>query len=305
MIVSASRRTDIPAFYGDWLFERIRQGYALVRNPFNSRLVYRVPISAERTRCIVFWTKNPGSLIGRIEELESFGIPFYFLFTITGYGPELERNLPDKAELLRSFLSLSRRLGPDRVVWRYDPILFTSTYTPAEHLRLFGALAQRLSGFTGRCILSYLTMYNKCRRNLEGFDRIEVSPAARRETIEALQELASGHGIELSSCACTELADSGVPAGKCVDDGLISRITARTFSGRKDRSQRDSCLCVESADIGAYDTCLHHCLYCYANSNYAAAQRRRRLHDPESPLLIGKLGPQDRVMDRGNRGSGA
>jgi hypothetical protein len=298
MIISASRRTDIPAFYGPWFLRRLQEGYALVRNPVNSRLVYHVPISAGNTRCIVFWTKNPSALVERLGELDDFGIPFYFLFTLTGYGPELERNLPDKREILRSFRALAARLGPERVVWRYDPILFTPEYTPSSHLRLFAGLCRDLEGSTRRCILSFLTMYNKCRRNLASFELIQVDAAEKTDLVRGLQELACARGIELTGCASEELAELGVPAGKCVDDLLISRISGRAFRGRKDRSQRASCRCVESVDIGAYDTCLHHCLYCYANSNYQAALQRRRLHDPHSPLLCGRLGEDDQLLER-------
>ena len=298
MIISASRRTDIPAFYAPWLFRRLKEGYALVRNPVNARLVYQVPISAGKTRCIVFWTKNPAALSERLAELEDFGIPFYFLFTLTGYGPELERNLPDKKQILRTFRTLAGSLGPERVVWRYDPILFTPEYSPSAHLRLFADLARELAGSTRRCIVSLLTMYNKCRRNLAAFELIEVSPAEKIDLVRGLQAIAEPLDIRLTSCACTELVQLGLPAGKCIDDLLISRISGQEFRGKKDRSQRDSCLCVESADIGAYDTCTHHCLYCYANSNYTTALQRRRLHDPQSPLLYGSLAEEDQLLQR-------
>ena len=298
MIVSASRRTDIPAFYSPWFFSRLQEGYALVRNPVNSRLVYHVPIAAGTTRCIVFWTKNPAPLAERLGELEDYGIPFYFLFTLTGYGPELERNLPDRKEILNTFLSLAARLGPERVVWRYDPILFTPEYTPSLHLRLFQELARELAGSTQACIISFLTMYNKCRRNLASAELTDVSREEKTELLRGLQELAGARGIRLTSCACEAMVEAGVPAGKCIDDLLISRISGQEFRGRKDRSQRASCRCVESVDIGAYDTCVHHCLYCYANSNYQAALQRRRLHDPHSPLLTGRLGEEDRLLER-------
>ncbi|UCF99112.1 MAG: DUF1848 domain-containing protein [Spirochaetaceae bacterium] len=298
MIISASRRTDIPAFYGPWLLRRLREGYALVRNPVNPRLVYHIPISAGKTRCIVFWTKNPATLIGRLGELEDFGIPFYFLFTLNGYGSELERNLPDKEQILRTFVSLARLLGPERVVWRYDPIVFTRDYPPSAHLRLFGILAQKLRGLTRRCVASYLTMYNKCRRNLQSVQILEIPADRKAELAAGLKSLAATCGIELVSCACSELAEAGVPAGKCIDDALVASVSGQAFSGKKDRSQRGSCLCVESADIGAYDTCLHNCLYCYANSSYHTAVQRHRLHDPRSPLLFGRLGEQDQLLER-------
>jgi hypothetical protein len=298
LIVSASRRTDIPAFYGEWLLQRLRAGYALVRNPVNTRLVYHVPISAGQNRCLVLWTKNPGPLLPRLGELEAFGIPFYFLFTLTAYGPELERNLPPKDEILQSFLVLARHIGPERVVWRYDPVLLSTEYPPARHLHLFSDLCRKLAGSTRRCIVSFLTLYNKCRRNLAGFDLLDLPGGRKADLVLGLQAAAAEQGIELSSCASEEMAEAGIAAGKCIDDLLISRITGSEFRGRKDRSQRGSCLCVESADIGAYDTCLHHCLYCYANANHRSALQRSRLHDPLSPLLYGGLREEDRILER-------
>lgn len=299
MIISASRRTDIPAFYGPWFLKRLGEGYVLVRNPVNPRLVYRVPISAEQTRCIVFWTKNPGSLIGRLDELDSYRIPYYFLFTLTGYGTELERNLPDKRRILRTFLDLAGRLGPERVLWRYDPILFTRDYSPSVHIRLFRQLARELAGSTRRCILSYLTMYNKCRRNLDSVGLVEISPAGKRSLALEIESIASGYDIQLYGCSCPELTEAGIPAGKCVDDSLISQITGQEFTGKKDRSQREACGCVESVDIGAYDTCVHHCLYCYANANSRTAQERHSSHDPGSALLHGRMSKEDRISERG------
>jgi hypothetical protein len=301
MIISASRRTDIPAFYGRWFLNRLAEGYALVRNPVNQRLVHRVQISAEQTRCIVFWTKNPGSLIGWLGELESYGIPYYFLFTLTGYGPELERNLPAKPRVLQTFVNLAARLGPERVVWRYDPILFTQDYSPVVHIRLFRQLARELAGATRRCILSYLTMYNKCRRNMASTDLLEISPVRKQNLAQAIASIAAEYDIQLYGCACPELTEAGIPAGKCVDDSLISRITEQEFTGKKDRSQREACGCVESVDIGSYDTCVHHCLYCYANANYRTAQERHSSHDPESPLLSGRVGEEDRISERGEK----
>jgi hypothetical protein len=298
MIISASRRTDIPAFYTPWLLRRLREGYALVRNPVNPRLVYHVPLSGADTRCIVFWTRNPAPLLDRLAELEDFGIPFYFLFTLTGYGPELERNRPDRLQVLRTFSTLSRRLGPERVVWRYDPILFTPEYTPAVHLQLYSRLCRELAGSTVRCIVSFLTLYNKCRRNLAAVELTDPTCRQKADLAGEMKTVAASRGIELTSCASKEMVQTGIPAGKCVDDLLISRVSGGGYRGRKDRSQRGDCLCVASADIGAYDTCVHHCLYCYANSNYRTALQRHRSHDPRSPLLYGTVHEEDQLLER-------
>ena len=165
-------------------------------------------------------------------------------------------------------------------------------------MRRLDDLSRELAGSTLRCIVSFLTMYNKCRRNLASFELIDVSPQEKADLLRGIREQASARGIEVAGCACEEMEELGVPAGKCIDDELISRISGEQFIGRKDRSQRAACRCVESVDIGAYDTCVHHCLYCYANSNYRSALQRRGLHDPHSPLLTGGLDEEDRLLER-------
>jgi hypothetical protein len=298
MIVSASRRTDIPAFYGRWFLNRLRQGFALVRNPFNQALVYRVPLDPRQVRCLVFWTKDPRDLLERLDELDSYGLPYYFLFTLTAYGAEIERNLAEKRVIRERFVRLSERLGAERVVWRYDPIFFTPTWDIERHLRHFELLASALRGYTRRCVISVLTMYKKCRKNLKDIEFLSLPAENRQNFFRELAAIAAGAGIELRSCASAEPAAAGIPPSKCIDDDLISEITGTAFVGTKDRCQRAACGCVESVDIGAYDTCLHHCLYCYANSNLQTARRRYALHDPDSPLLCGRPAASDRILER-------
>jgi hypothetical protein len=298
MIVSASRRTDIPAFYGRWFVNRLKAGYALVRNPVAQRLVYRVPLSPDRVRCIVFWTKDPRPLLELLDEIDARRIPYYFLFTVNPYGPDIERNLPDKDTRVRTFVRLAERLGADRVVWRYDPIFFTPEIGVDEHIRSFRSFAEAFTGLTRRCIISYLSMYNKTRRNMRDIDLLEISSESKNRLLEEIKRCASDCGIELRSCASQELAAAGIEAGKCIDDALIAKITQTDFVGRKDRSQRKLCGCVESVDIGSYDTCRNQCLYCYANSNFEAARRNWDRHDPDSELLLGELKEDDTLVPR-------
>jgi hypothetical protein len=297
MILSASRRTDIPAFYSQWFFNRLRAGFALVRNPVNPRMVSRVPLTREVIDGIVFWTKNPAPMMDRLHLLEPF--PYYFLFTITPYGPDLEQNLPPRPEILDTFSELSRRLGKHRVIWRYDPILLSAAIDQSFHYRHFDAMARRLHAYTERCIISFLDMYKKCERNLRGFQIKTPGMDEMTGLVKELSRIARSYGIEMESCAEPhDFSDAGAPPGKCIDDGLMSRLCGQPLDTKKDGSQRKTCLCTESADIGAYDSCGHGCLYCYANTGPGAVQENPARHHPGSPLLLGEPEPGDTVVER-------
>ncbi len=289
VIVSASRRTDLPAFYSTWFLNRLAAGYALVRHPMNPRRVRRVPLIPPEAGFIVFWTRDPRPLLPGLSRLEEAGLGFSFLFTVTPYGADLEAGLPPLEQRLAAFIALAERIGPERVDWRYDPILFTGWLDAGFHREAFGRLAARLRGHTRRCIVSYLEPYAKTRRNLAGTPLRAPGPEERAALLGELAELADGCGMRLQTCA---LEDAPQLAGACIDGERIARLPDR----RRDTGQRALCRCTRSVDIGAYDTCLHGCRYCYATGSARAAAQRHALHDPASPLLVGTLQPGDRVV---------
>jgi hypothetical protein len=299
MIVSASRRTDIPSFYTEWLIRRLNEGYVLVRNPVNSRFVSRISLLPDAAEFIVFWTKNPAPMISGLDRIDRFSIPYYFLFTVTPYDTRLERNLPDKDHILETFRMLSERIGKRRTIWRYDPVVLSDDIDETYHRIRFERICAKLENRTGRCIISFLDLYRKCRRNLQGLGIREPGIEEKIDLARDLVKIAAKYGIVVQSCAeDAELSAAGVKNGKCIDDGLISEIIGKTVSACKDRTQRKRCGCVESVDIGAYDTCTNGCLYCYANSNPASARRNRAAHDPASGLIFGEISPADRIVER-------
>jgi hypothetical protein len=299
VIVSASRRTDIPAFYAQWFLNRLNAGEVIIRNPFNPHQVSRVGINRQNVDCIVFWTKNPSSMMKRNTELNSYKIPYYYLYTVNPYGKDLEPNLVDLQTRVEIFRALSGSLGNQRVVWRYDPIIFTDDMDVDFHKTQFASLARSLEGYTRRCVISFLHLNVKCRKNLKNFSLVEGSDDQRRELGSALRKTAASRNIELVSCALEhELTSVGIRNGKCIDDELISKITRKTLSVKKDRHQRAACNCVESVDVGAYNTCAHLCVYCYANSDAKRVVENVHMHDQQSPLLIGQLTENDRVIER-------
>ena len=291
MLVSASRRTDIPAFYAEWFVSRVREGWCLTRNPFRPSLLSRVSLDPAEVEAVFLWSKNPAPILPFLDELDGRGLRYLFLFTLNDYPPALEPGVPPLPERLDTFLRLSERLGARRVVWRYDPIVLSEATPPAFHLERFGALAEALEGKTERVIVSLLDMYRKTRRRLAaaGVEVWEGEKAEREAEplLRFMRGTAEERGMEIQSCAEGSLfAGAGIPPGACVDAGLVRRIWGISAPGGKDKGQRPACLCSPSRDIGAWDTCLHGCTYCYAVSSPERAAAAHARHDPASPVLI-------------------
>lgn len=291
MILSVSRRTDIPNYYCDWFFNRLRERFVYVRNPFNARQVSRIPLKPELVDCMVFWTKNPAPMLDRLGGLD--GYEYYFQFTLTGYGRDVEPGLPDKhMELIPVFKRLSEAVGPKRVVWRYDPIFINERYTVDYHIRAFGEISGALEGLTERVVISFLDPYARIKKWMEG---MKAAPPDREESERLagqMAEMAARRGMGIYTCA--ELADLerfGIRHGCCIDRQLIEELTGSRLKVKKDRNQRAECGCVESVDIGAYHTCRNGCAYCYAGGG------ARSVWDDSSPLLGGAIHPDDRITD--------
>lgn len=296
MIISASRRTDIPSFYPEWFFNRIREKYVLVPNPFNPRQVSRIQLTPEVVDCIVFWTKNPAPLLKRLSGLKDFN--YYFQYTITPYTTEIEHHLPDLRQRIETFRCLSDLIGREKVIWRYDPILVNEKYTLDFHKSAFAYIASRLAGYTEKCMLGFIDHY---KHILTATNQLHIGspcPTDIREMALAFkQNLPSD--MQLNTCTVkNDLSEVGIPAGKCIDKELIEKITGYPISARKDRNQRDVCCCIESIDIGTYDTCLNGCIYCYANTAKHKPLRNIKLHDPQSPKLVGYPNENDIIKDR-------
>ena len=295
MILSASRRTDIPAHYAPWFMARVRAGFALTRNPMNHRQLYRVPLTPEEVECAVFWTKDPLPLMPHLDELDARGWRYYFQFTLTPYGRALEPGLRDKTEIGDTLEALGRRNGRARVVWRYDPIILNDELTVAWHRAQFARLCGRLAAFTDTVTVSFVDLYPKLKTPLLR----AITPDEMAELAGSLSETARAHG--LTPVACSEQADLtpyGIGQACCIDRRRLEQVCGQPLRIGPDRNQRGSCGCCESVDIGAYDTCVNGCVYCYANRGDGAARRRHDAHDPQSPLLTGAVGPDEVIVDR-------
>lgn len=286
MILSASRRTDIPSYHGKWLINRLRSGFALTRNPMNLRQIQRVPLSPQSVDCIVFWTKNVIPFLPYLEKIDSMGYAYYFQHTLTPYGTDLEPSLPPKEKLLEQVAALGSRIGPDRLVWRYDPIILTPRYTIEFHLHAFENYCQLLSPYTDEVVISFLDLYKRLQKS----GLREAAPEEIRLLAPGLSQIAASHHLRIRACSEeADLSPYGIERGSCIDLQRIGRITHTAPRAQKDAGQRPHCGCSKSVDIGAYNTCLNGCRYCYANYSTASIRRNLSQCDPHSPFLLGQL----------------
>lgn len=298
MILSASRRTDIPAYYSEWFFNRLKAGHVLVRNPMNPHRISKISLSPKDVDGIVFWTKNPAPMLSRLEGLRDF--PFYFQFTLNAYGKDAEPNVPSKGgSLVPAFRELSRRIGKGRIVWRYDPVFFNEKYTPEYHMEYFDRLANLLAGCTETCTVSFLDFYRHLGKKLAFLGTGEPSAERKLRLMRHFSQTAADCGMTLRACAeDTDFSRFGVLPAHCIDKSRLERLCGCRLDLGKDRNQRPACGCCESVDIGAYDTCPNGCLYCYANRSARAVRGNAARYDPSSPLLCGRVGENDVVSVR-------
>ncbi len=298
MILSVSRRTDVPNYYFDWFLNRIKEGFLYVRNPMNAHQISKIPLSADMVDCIVFWTKNPANALERLDELK--GYQYYFQFTLTGYGKDVEPNIPDKKrEIIPTFIKLSERIGKKRVIWRYDPIFISDKYTAEYHLRAFEEIAKSLSGYTDKVVISFVDMYDKTKRNTTDLNIKNITAGEMKDIAGKMYNIANNYGLVMETCAeQIDLSDIGISHGSCIDKQLIEELIGCEIKVSKDKNQRDECGCVESVEIGSYNTCTNGCKYCYANFSPKSVEDNVRHYNPNSPLLCGIVRPDETVTER-------
>lgn len=289
MIISASRRTDIPAYFSTWFLNRIKEGFVMTRNPRNPRQVRRIELTPSTIDGIVFWTKNPTPLLNRLGELQDY--MYYFQFSITPYGKDIEINVPEKnTEILSAFKKLCNYIGPNRVIWRYDPILINHKYTMEYHIRAFEKIAKELRNYTRRVIFSFIDVnYRGVRSNINKLNLTDINPTMQEELAVTIAEIAHSYGLAISTCAQElNLQKYGIQQGACIDSKLLEQLLGPecSLNAKKDKNQRSNCSCASSIDIGVYNTCLNGCRYCYANYNPGIVAANHKRHDVMSPFLL-------------------
>ena len=289
-------RTDIPAFYSEWLINRIKEGYVLVRNPYNQSQVTKYSLLPDFVDLIAFCTKNPAPMLDHMAVLEPYGQ--YWFVTITPYGKDIEPNVPQKEKVMEDFKRLSNIVGVDSVGWRYDPIIVDEKHTADWHISEFAKMAENLSGYTRTCVISFIDIYKKAERNMP--EARAVSEKDRIKIGRALIEIAKKYSMTIRPCAeGDELAAYGADCSGCMTVNTFeTALHANLDVPKRKTNQRDNkCACLLGVDIGAYDTCGHLCRYCYANADIALVKENMRRHDPRSPFLLGGSLPGDVIHE--------
>lgn len=298
MIISASRRTDIPTYYSDWFFNRIHEGYVCVRNPMNIHQISQVSLDTSVVDGIVFWTKNPIPMMKKLDEIKDY--TYYFQFTVNPYGQDVEQNIPSKRDMIiPAFQELSKKIGSERTIWRYDPIFLTHKYSIEWHIQCFEYMAKALSGYTRKCVISFLDLYKNTQNNTKTLNLHTLDESEMIEIAQRFSEIAQKNHLVMESCSeAIDLDKYGIKHGHCIDCNLFEELLDCRLDLDKDKNQRMECGCVASIDIGMYNTCKNHCLYCYANYSQTTVHKNHISHNPNSPLISGEIGLDDIVKIR-------
>ena len=295
MILNTGCRTDIPAYYSEWFYNRIRAGYVLTRNPYRPEQALKYRLDPEVVDALCFCTKNPQPMLSRLSELSAFR-QFWFV-TVTPYGKEIEPFVPEKQQVLESVRQLSAQIGAKAVGWRYDPVFITAKYSPEYHLRSFEKMAAALSGYVSSCVVSFIDLYEKTKRNFP--QARTVAFEEQKRLVQAFAAIGRQYGIPLRTCCeNAALAQYGADVSGCMTrEVLEAALNCRLDVPKSKKSPRAQCDCLLGADIGMYNTCPHGCVYCYANYDRRTVAQNVRLHDPNSPFLIGGFRESDSIVE--------
>jgi len=264
----------------------------------NPHQVSKINLSPEVVDCIVFWTKNPKPMLPGLDELSAYA--FYFQFTLTGYGADIECNVPDKkSDVILTFQNLSHKIGAQRVIWRYDPILFTDKYTPEYHLKAFSEIAKSLRGYTSKCVISFVDFYAKNEKSMRALHTYFLTEGELLAFARKIAQIAGDNGMTVASCAeKADLSSCKIEHNCCIDKALIEQIIGCKIQAQRDKNQRKECGCIESIDVGTYNTCKNGCRYCYANHSPKSVAQNIQRYDVNAPILCGQITEDDKITER-------
>jgi hypothetical protein len=300
MIITASRRTDIPAFYLEWFANRIKEGYVLARNPRFGTNISKIILRPDIVDCIIFVTKNPAKMLDKLGLLDNFN--FLFQYTLNPYGPDIEQGLPTLDARIDLFIELSKRIGKKKTIWRYDPIALSEKISPEFHIRKFAYIAGKLKGCTEKCIISFIDVYRSAKQRLDKAGVRAPDEREMRAIAAGVSAAAESSGIQIATCAeSIDLDEFGIGHGKCVDEELVSELFGLRVRKMENKPLRKDCACARSIDIGEYNTCVHNCLYCYANFRRKLIADNISRHRRNSPLLTGEPDGSERIFEIGSQ----
>lgn len=292
MILNTGGRTDTVNYFSEWLLNRFAAGYAYSRNPFHPDVVNRIDLNPETIDVVEFCSKNYRPILSRLHEItERFNCHFHY--TITAYDKDIEPNVPGIDESIETLRDLSAQVGKEKIIWRYDPVLLTGKYTIERHFATFDYMAGRIAPYVSRCLFSFVVWYKKLH-----LPELQPISGRQKELIaKGLGEMAARHHLYIQTCGTKESYEQyGIHHSGCMIRAVYEQSLGLHFKKVAERGNRPGCRCMESRGLGDYNTCLNGCRYCYANYDHEKARENYRLHDPESPLMIGHLRPTDKIV---------
>lgn len=294
MILNVGSRTDIVQHYGKWLINRFREGFVYTRNPLFPNRVTRYELSPDKIDAVLFCSKNYEPFLDGLKEIaRSYRV--YCHYTITAYGRDVEPNVPDLEQSMETLLKVEKIVGKNRLAWRYDPVLLTERYTVSRHFETFERMAKKLSGHIDRCIFSFVEMYIKLQKNMP--ELIPLTEENKKTLATGLAAIAKENGILLQACGNNgDFRRYGIANSGCVTLDILGKANGCSFRHIKHEGTRRGCQCIESRDVGWYNTCPNLCRYCYANNTAEQVIENMRQHDPDSPILIGHINATDSVL---------
>ena len=294
MILNTGSRTDIPAYYSEWFYNRIKEGFVYTRNPYNPKLIHSYKLDPSVVDVLVFCTKNPEPMIKRLDEIAHF--KQFWGVTLTAYGKDIEPHVPDKHRIIECIKVLSNQFGSQSVEWRYDPIFLSDKYTKEVHLRSFEHIANKLSGSIEVCVVSFIDLYQKTIKNFPSVSEVYLEDQI--ELIKAFVEIGKKYNIRIKTCLENKiLEDYGVDTSGCLTQSVLEKSLNQRLNIPKQTQAREGCDCLLGNDIGSYNSCGHGCVYCYANYDMKLVRENMQKHNKNSPLLIGELNSDDTIKE--------
>ncbi|MGL5435482.1 MAG: DUF1848 domain-containing protein [Lachnospiraceae bacterium] len=296
MIINTGGRTDTVNYYCDWLLNRLEDGYVYSRNPLFQNKITKYELSPDKVDALIFCSKNYTPILPHIGEvLEKYNI--FCHYTITAYGKDVEPQVPPIDNAMDTLIQLSNIVGKEKLAWRYDPVLLTDKYTIETHLETFEYMTEKISGYVSSCIFSFVEMYKKLATNMP--ELIPLTDADKNELAQGLGAIAAKYHMPIQTCGTNgDYTLHGIKASGCITSDILEQSNGCKFKkNTSHKGMREGCHCIPSRDIGAYDTCLNGCKYCYAVKNQDAVNRNYKLHDKNSPLLIGQIKDTDTIQN--------
>ena len=293
MILSVSGRTDIVAFYSKWFMNRYKEGYVDVRNPFYPKMVSRIYF--DNVDLILFCTKNPKPILKDLKKIDK---KILFHVTLTPYKKDIEPNVIDKKELIKSIKELSQIVGIDNLTIRYDPVFISDKYTLEYHIKAFDKMCELLEGYVNKILISFIDEYKNVRNNYKELNYRKLTESDYKAIGENFSNSAKRHGMVVHTCSEERtLVEYGFIEDECLSRELAYKLTGKIYKEWKARKNK-KCHCVEMIDIGLYNSCKHFCKYCYANYDEKQVLDNYKKHNPNSSLLSGELGYDDIIKER-------